>query len=94
MIKAYENSVHGRLLKEGKAVRAAVCSDCHRAHLILNPKETDSSTSRINIGEVCGRCHAQIYNEYKVSIHGKALKEGKVRVRRAPIVMVSIHSPW
>ena len=78
MIKAYENSVHGRFLKEGKAVRAAVCSDCHRAHQILGPKDPDASTNRVNIGQVCGRCHVQIYNEYKVSIHGKALKEGKM----------------
>ncbi len=77
MIKAYENSVHGRFLKEGKAGPAAVCSDCHRAHEILGPKDPDASTNRVNIGEVCGRCHVQIYNEYKVSIHGKALKEGK-----------------
>ncbi|MGD0232983.1 MAG: cytochrome c3 family protein [Syntrophorhabdales bacterium] len=78
MVKAYENSVHGRFLKEGSAARAAVCSDCHRAHLILGPKDPDSSTNRVNMGEVCGRCHVQIYNEYKVSIHGKALKEGKM----------------
>ncbi len=78
MIKAYEKSVHGRFLKEGKNVRAAVCSDCHRAHLILGPKDPDSSTNRVNIGQVCGKCHVQIYNEYKVSIHGKALKEGKL----------------
>jgi hypothetical protein len=78
MIKAYENSVHGRFLKQGKAARAAVCSDCHRAHLILGPKDPDSSTSRANIGNVCARCHVQIYNEYKVSIHGKALREGKM----------------
>ncbi|MCG6534900.1 MAG: hypothetical protein L7F78_09460, partial [Syntrophales bacterium LBB04] len=63
MIKAYENSVHGRFLKEGKAVRAAVCSDCHRAHLVLGPKDPDSSTGKGNIGQVCGRCHVQIYNE-------------------------------
>ena len=78
MVKAYENSVHGRFLKEGKAARTAVCSDCHRAHQILGPNDPDSSTNRVNIGEVCGRCHVQIYNEYKVSIHGKALKEGKM----------------
>jgi hypothetical protein len=78
MIKAYENSVHGRFLKQGKAARAAVCSDCHRAHLILGPKDPDSSTNRVNIGDVCARCHVQIYNEYKVSIHGKALGEGKM----------------
>jgi hypothetical protein len=77
LIKAYENSVHGRLLKEGKPTRGAICSDCHGNHLILGPKEPDSRTNRLNIPEVCGRCHVHIYNEYKVSIHGRALKEGK-----------------
>jgi hypothetical protein len=78
LIKAYENSVHGRFLKEGKSVRAAVCSDCHGTHLILGPKDPASKTSKANIGEVCGRCHVQIYNEYKISIHGSALKQGKM----------------
>ncbi len=77
-IKAYENSVHGRLLKEGRQVRAAVCVDCHGSHLILGPKEPESKTNKENIPQVCGRCHARVYNEYKVSIHGRALKEGKL----------------
>jgi hypothetical protein len=78
LIKAYEKSVHGRLLKEGKPARGAVCIDCHGNHLILGPKDPDSKTNPVNIPEVCGRCHVQIYNEYKVSIHGRALKEGKM----------------
>ena len=78
MIKAYQNSVHGRYVKEGKTVQAAVCSDCHGAHLVLGPKDPESKINRSNIGGVCGRCHVQIFNEYKVSIHGKALKEGKM----------------
>jgi 5-methylcytosine-specific restriction endonuclease McrA len=78
LIKAYENSVHGRLLKEGKLVRAAVCTDCHGAHLILGPKEPESKTNKANMPQVCGRCHVQIYNEYKLSIHGQALKQGKL----------------
>jgi hypothetical protein len=77
-IKAYEKSVHGRLTKEGRPVQAAVCTDCHGAHLILGPRESDSKTSRLNIPATCGRCHAQIYNEYKVSIHGRALAGGKL----------------
>jgi hypothetical protein len=78
VIKAYEKSVHGRLLKEGKPVQVALCTDCHGVHLILRPKDPESRVNRMNIPEVCGRCHAQIYNEYKVSIHGRALKEGKL----------------
>jgi predicted CXXCH cytochrome family protein len=78
IIKAYEKSVHGRLLKEGKPVQAAVCTDCHGAHLILGPQAAESKINRANIPEMCGRCHGQIYNEYKVSIHGRALKEGRL----------------
>jgi hypothetical protein len=77
VIKAYDASVHGRVVKEGKAVRAAVCTDCHGNHLILGPDQPESRTNKLNIPDVCGRCHVQIYNEYKVSIHGRALKEGK-----------------
>jgi hypothetical protein len=78
LIKAYENSVHGRFLKEGKSARAAVCSDCHGTHLILGPNDRLSKTNKANIVEVCGRCHVQIYNEYKLSVHGTALKQGKM----------------
>jgi 5-methylcytosine-specific restriction endonuclease McrA len=77
VIKAYAKSVHGRLLEEGRQMRAAVCSDCHGSHLILDRREPESKTNREHIPEVCGRCHVQIYNEYKVSIHGRGLKEGK-----------------
>ena len=78
MIKAYENSVHGRFLKEASSTRAAVCSDCHGSHLILGPKDRDSKTNKMNIAAVCGRCHVHVYNEYRVSIHGTALQEGKM----------------
>jgi len=78
MIKAYEKSVHGRLLKEGRSSQVALCTDCHGAHLILDSKERESKTNRMNIPGVCGGCHVQIYNEYKVSIHGTALSEGKL----------------
>jgi hypothetical protein len=78
VIKAYENSVHGRFLKEGKSAQAAVCTDCHGTHLILGPGDPESKTNKQNVPEVCGRCHVQIYNEYKMSIHGTALKQGRM----------------
>jgi hypothetical protein len=78
MIKAYDKSVHGTLVKEGRGARAAVCSDCHGAHLVLGPRDRESTTNKLNISSVCGRCHVQVYNEYKVSIHGKDLAAGKL----------------
>ncbi len=77
VIKGYEKSVHGRLQKQGRPAQAALCTDCHGDHLILSPKNLESKVNRTNIPVTCGRCHGQIYNEYKVSIHGRALKEGK-----------------
>jgi hypothetical protein len=78
LIKAYENSVHGRLAQLGGRTQVALCSDCHGVHLILNPKDPESRMNRANIPSVCGRCHVQIYNEYKVSIHGRALARGNL----------------
>jgi hypothetical protein len=78
LIKAYENSVHGRLSREGRRTQVALCTDCHGVHLILNPKNPESTMNPVNIPGVCGRCHAQIYNEYKVSIHGRALAAGRL----------------
>ncbi len=78
MIKAYNSSVHGKILKEGRLVRAAVCTDCHGSHLVSGPKEKDSRLYKTNIPSVCGKCHVQIYNEYKKSIHATSLSQGKM----------------
>jgi predicted CXXCH cytochrome family protein len=78
VIKAYDSSVHGKILKEGKPVRVAACTDCHGSHLIAGPDDRDSSMYKANIPAVCGKCHVQIYNEYKVSIHAKSLSQGKL----------------
>jgi predicted CXXCH cytochrome family protein len=78
MIKAYDSSVHGRILKNGRFVRAAVCTDCHGSHLVLNPKSKGSRLYKTNIPSVCGKCHVQVYNEYKKSIHARSLEQGKM----------------
>lgn len=47
---------------------AAVCSDCHGAHDITNPSEPVSK-----IPQTCQKCHSQVYELYKTSVHGEAL---------------------
>lgn len=76
VIKAYTQSVHGvGLLKAGLSV-SAQCEDCHGSHDIKPPDDPGSLRHKVNIPAVCARCHSQIFQEYKGSIHGEALYKG------------------
>jgi hypothetical protein len=80
----YRTSQHGQLLARGDT-RAAVCTDCHATHRILQPLEPSSTVSRRNIATTCGRCHSAqklmtAYNlpadqveKYNLSVHSTAL---------------------
>jgi len=62
-----EAGAHQTFMDAG-ILEAAVCTDCHGAHNV------DSVTPpRSNIPQTCERCHSQIYEEYKDSVHGSAL---------------------
>ena len=62
-----ESSVHTRLLNEGN-VYAPICVDCHGSHNI-------GDASRQNQSDICKKCHADEYNQYKDSVHGAALQK-------------------
>jgi len=47
---------------------AAICTDCHGTHNITVPMEPRSKGS-----QMCERCHSQIFELYKQSVHGGAL---------------------
>jgi len=61
------DSVHQKALAAGDT-NAAVCTDCHGAHDVQPPDEP-----RTRIPQTCERCHSQIYDLYKDSVHGAAL---------------------
>ncbi len=63
------DSVHQQALAGGNK-NAAVCTDCHGAHDTQPPGEPRSA-----IPKTCDRCHSQIYDLYKNSVHGSALLE-------------------
>jgi len=46
----------------------ALCVDCHTAHQVKS-----LIGSKIEIARTCQKCHAEIYDFYKDSVHGKAL---------------------
>lgn len=73
-VAIYEGSIHGRLTQERED--AATCSDCHRGHLILTPLNPASSIFKLEIPNTCGKCHEAIYEEYRISVHARALQQG------------------
>jgi hypothetical protein len=60
-------SVHYDLIKAG-VDSAPVCTDCHGTHKIQNPHAKRAMVSRS-----CAKCHTDVFEKYKQSVHGKAL---------------------
>jgi formate dehydrogenase gamma subunit len=73
-VEQYLQSVHGKAVLQGK--EAAVCADCHGAHKVLPSRDPQSSVSRWNVAETCGKCHTSIAKTYLESVHGQAIKAG------------------
>ena len=72
---SYEESVHGRAVANGSE-KAAVCTDCHRAHDILRAGDPNAPIFKFNVPQTCGQCHADVAHAYESSVHGEALKRG------------------
>jgi len=87
-LSQYETSRHGQLLKSGDT-KVAVCTDCHGSHGIQSARSPKSLTFPWNIPQTCGRCHSDKglmegtrvptdqLDDYKASVHAKALFEKK-----------------
>ncbi|MBI1854086.1 MAG: cytochrome b/b6 domain-containing protein [Planctomycetes bacterium] len=80
-IAAYDESVHGKAMKEGNG-KAAVCADCHGAHDMRKGSDPISKVNRSHVPETCGRCHVDEKKAYDRSIHARAAKNG---VKEAPV---------
>lgn len=76
VIKAYENSVHGKALLEHGSEKAPSCIDCHGSHSTLASDNPESPVFKTHIAETCGRCHGEIKTAYVQSVHGTALASG------------------
>ena len=71
-VASYQQSVHGHAVANGSE-KAAVCTDCHGTHEILDAKDSKSSIFKFNVPLTCGKCHDQISKEFQQSIHGQAI---------------------
>lgn len=75
MVASYQQSVHGHAVANGSE-KAAVCTDCHGTHEILDAKDSKSPIFKFNVPLTCGKCHEQISREFQQSIHGTAIAKG------------------
>ena len=75
MVASYQQSVHGYAVANGSE-KAAVCTDCHGTHEILDAKESKSPIFKFNVPMTCGKCHDAISKEFQQSIHGVAIAKG------------------
>jgi len=71
-VASYQQSVHGHAVANGSE-KAAVCTDCHGSHDILDAKDSKSPIFKFNVPLTCGKCHDQISKEFQQSIHGQAI---------------------
>lgn len=71
----YARGVHGQEKSHGNSA-APDCSTCHgAAHEAVSPK---SMAFRKNVPDTCGMCHSDVADQFKASVHGKALAENIV----------------
>ena len=74
-VEAYRQSVHGRAIQRGN-LHAAACNDCHGVHDILAASDPQSKIWKQNVAATCGKCHGNVYDVYRESIHGQAVAAG------------------
>lgn len=70
----YLGSSHGQALAAGKT-DSAICSDCHGDHNIAPANTVENGLDLQAAVTRCGSCHEEQFEQYKASVHGKALLE-------------------
>lgn len=69
----YAGGVHGQARKNGNE-GAPDCGMCHgSAHELLPPK---SQQFRTAVPDTCGMCHPDVVDQFRKSVHGRALARG------------------
>jgi cytochrome b subunit of formate dehydrogenase len=75
MGKSYLQTVHGQAYIKG-VPEAANCVDCHGSHKILHSANPESQVNPNQVEKTCAKCHQEIAEIYKKSVHGKTLQHG------------------
>jgi cytochrome b subunit of formate dehydrogenase len=70
-IESYMQSLHARPRIADQSRTNATCYDCHGAHDIERVDRAARSQNYLELPNMCGRCHGDILEVYKTSVHGE-----------------------
>jgi len=66
----YMASIHAQPSKDNPDRPNATCVDCHNAHEVYPMESAKGKDFRQVSPTTCGKCHDEVLDEYKVSLHG------------------------
>ena len=69
-IDRYMKSIHARPNIEDQSRTNATCYNCHDAHYVYPQGSAIRAEWRLNIPNVCGKCHGKELEAYSTSVHG------------------------
>ena len=75
-IESYMGSIHARPSIEDQSRTNATCYDCHDAHYVTPIDSKVGADDRLEIPEVCGKCHTEERDQYFTSVHGEQILAG------------------
>jgi hypothetical protein len=75
-IESYMGSIHARPNIDDQSRTNATCYDCHDAHTVTPIDSHVGANGRLTVPEVCGRCHTEVLETYKASVHGQEIAAG------------------
>lgn len=72
-LESFAASIHGEAVLENGNAKAAVCTDCHTAHQVVNTSSDGFKLSNVN---TCGSCHKEALASYSDTYHGQVNRLG------------------
>jgi predicted CXXCH cytochrome family protein len=69
-IDRYMKSIHARPNKDDQSRTNATCYNCHDAHYVYPKGSPERTQWRLDIPNVCGKCHVKEREVYGTSVHG------------------------
>jgi cytochrome b subunit of formate dehydrogenase len=74
-IDSYMNSIHARPNMQDQSRTNATCYNCHNAHYIFPEESMERVERRLEIPQICGKCHEAQKDQYLTSVHGKEVSQ-------------------
>jgi cytochrome b subunit of formate dehydrogenase/cytochrome c553 len=78
-IESYMQSLHARPRIDDQSRTNATCYDCHGSHDIKRVDREARSENYLNLPNMCGKCHGDILELYKTSVHGREWAAGNTQ---------------